>query len=190
MPTAVAIPCPSGPVVVSTPGVWPYSGWPASRAPLPEGLDVIEADIAAGEIQQCIEQHRAMARRQHEAVAVRPIVVRRVEFQEAREQHGGDIGHAHGQAGMAGLRGLDGVDREEADGVGEIVVRDRGRGRLRRGRRCSSDPPLVHFRFRLRSISCMISGVRISCIARSSFAPGHTIELARDIQLCGSIESR
>jgi hypothetical protein len=26
MPTAVAIPCPSGPVVVSTPSVWPYSG--------------------------------------------------------------------------------------------------------------------------------------------------------------------
>ena len=29
IPTAVEMPCPSGPVVVSTPGTWPYSGWPA-----------------------------------------------------------------------------------------------------------------------------------------------------------------
>ena len=29
MPTAVEMPWPSGPVVVSTPGTWPYSGWPA-----------------------------------------------------------------------------------------------------------------------------------------------------------------
>ncbi len=28
MPTAFAKPWPSGPVVVSTPAVWPYSGWP------------------------------------------------------------------------------------------------------------------------------------------------------------------
>ncbi|OHB34178.1 MAG: hypothetical protein A2882_01465 [Phenylobacterium sp. RIFCSPHIGHO2_01_FULL_70_10] len=33
MPTAVAIPWPSGPVVVSTPGVWPYSGCPAVVEP-------------------------------------------------------------------------------------------------------------------------------------------------------------
>ncbi len=33
----------------------------------------------------------------------------------------------------------------------------------------------------LRSISCRISGVRMSCIARSSFDPWITIELARDL---------
>ena len=33
MPTAVAIPCPSGPVVVSMPSAWPYSGWPAVFGP-------------------------------------------------------------------------------------------------------------------------------------------------------------
>ena len=37
MPTAFAKPWPSGPVVASTPGVRPYSGWPGvRRAPLPE----------------------------------------------------------------------------------------------------------------------------------------------------------
>ena len=33
MPTAVDIPWPSGPVVVSTPSVWPYSGWPGVFEP-------------------------------------------------------------------------------------------------------------------------------------------------------------
>ena len=32
-PTAVEIPWPSGPVVVSIPGAWPYSGWPAHGEP-------------------------------------------------------------------------------------------------------------------------------------------------------------
>ena len=33
MPTALATPWPSGPVVASTPGVRPYSGWPGVREP-------------------------------------------------------------------------------------------------------------------------------------------------------------
>ena len=33
MPTALPMPWPSGPVVVSTPGVWPCSGWPGVRLP-------------------------------------------------------------------------------------------------------------------------------------------------------------
>src|SRR5579872_2241279 len=33
MPTALANPWPNGPVVVSTPGVWPYSGWPGVLLP-------------------------------------------------------------------------------------------------------------------------------------------------------------
>ena len=33
MPTALPMPCPRGPVVVSTPGVWPNSGWPGVREP-------------------------------------------------------------------------------------------------------------------------------------------------------------
>ena len=45
MPTVVAIPWPSGPVVVSTPEVQRYSGWPgALRVELAEVLDVVEGD--------------------------------------------------------------------------------------------------------------------------------------------------
>ena len=43
---------------------------------------------------------------------------------------------------------------------------------------------------RLRSISCRISGVRMSCIARSSLLPGTTMELARDMKLSWIIDSR
>ena len=32
-PTPMAMPCPSGPVVTSTPGMTPRSGWPAQREP-------------------------------------------------------------------------------------------------------------------------------------------------------------
>lgn len=33
MPTVLATPCPRGPVVISTPVVWPYSGWPGHFEP-------------------------------------------------------------------------------------------------------------------------------------------------------------
>ena len=33
IPTPIANPCPRGPVVASTPGVRPYSGWPGVRLP-------------------------------------------------------------------------------------------------------------------------------------------------------------
>ena len=78
--------------------------------------------LVAGEMEQRVEQHRAVAGREHEAVAVGPGRIGRIEFEEAREQHGRDIGRAHGQAGMAGLRLLDRVHRQRADGIGHAVV--------------------------------------------------------------------
>jgi hypothetical protein len=44
-----------------------------------------------------------------------------VEFQELGEQHGGDIGRAHRQAGMAGIGLLDGIHRQRADRIGHTV---------------------------------------------------------------------
>ena len=138
MPTALARPCPSGPVVVSTPGVWPYSGWPAVFEPSwRKRLICVERHRRiAGEIEQRVEQHRAVAGRQHEAVAVGPGRIGRIEFQELREQDGGDVGGAHRQAGMAGFRLLDRVHRQRADGVGHARMGDGGNRRpLARGAR-------------------------------------------------------
>ena len=89
------------------------------RAELAEALDLVERHRRiAGEIEQRVDQHRAVAGREHEAVAVGPGRIGRIEFQEAREQDGGHVGGAHGQAGMAGFRLLDSVHRQRADGVG------------------------------------------------------------------------
>ena len=121
---------------------------------------------------------------QHEAIAIRPGRVGGIEFEEARKQDGRDVGHAHRHARMTGLRLLDGVDRQEADRVGHFRVRNVGRLAMR------DESGSVHVVRLLRSISCRISGVRMSCIARSSFAPWITIELARDMKLCGIIDSR
>ena len=133
MPTAVARPWPSGPVVVSTPGVWPYSGWPGVFEPSWRKCLISSMRHAsiAGQMQQRVEQHRAVAGRQHEAVAVGPVRIGRVELQELREQHGGDVGHAHRHAGMAGLGLLDGIHGERADGVGHAVMGHARIGSLR-----------------------------------------------------------
>ena len=98
------------------------------RAELAEALDLVDRHLlVAGEIEQRVEQHRAVAGGEHEAVAVGPGRIGRVEFQEVREQHGGDVGRAHRQAGMAGLRLLDRIHGERADGVRHAVVFARAR---------------------------------------------------------------
>ena len=40
-----------------------------------------------------------------------------MEFEEPGKQHGGDIGHAHRQAGMAGIGLFHRVHREDTDGI-------------------------------------------------------------------------
>jgi hypothetical protein len=86
---------------------------------LAEILQVVDRQLVAGQVQQRIEQHRAVAVGQHEAVAVGPLRVGRVVAQVAVPQHFGDLGHAHGRAGMAGIGLLHAVHGEGADGVGQ-----------------------------------------------------------------------
>ena len=87
-------------------------------------ISSIVIGLVAGEIEQGVDQHRAVARRQHEAVAIRPFRIGRIEFQELREQHGRDVGRAHRQAGVAGFGLLDRVHRQRADGVGHFRMFD------------------------------------------------------------------
>ena len=125
------MPCPSGPVVVSTPEVRWYSGWPAAvGVQLAERLDVVHAhrglaqDLVLGvyglhprQVEQRVEEHRRVAGREHEAVAVRPDRIGGVEPQKALPQRVGDGGHRHRRAGMARVGLLDGVDRQRPDRV-------------------------------------------------------------------------
>ena len=73
-------------------------------------------------MQKRVKQLRAMPRRQHEAVAVRPIGMRRIMFEKLREQDGRHIGGTERHAGMARLGLFHRVHRERADGVGHVPV--------------------------------------------------------------------
>jgi hypothetical protein len=81
-------------------------------ADVAEALDLIDRHVrVAGEVKQRVKEHRAVAVRDQEAVAVDPVRVRGVEAHEIGEQHRSDIGHAHGHAWMAALGLLDCVHR-------------------------------------------------------------------------------
>jgi hypothetical protein len=87
--------------------------------------DLIQRDVlVAGQVQQRIQQHRAVAGRKNKTVAVGPPRVGGVELQELREQHRGDVGRPHRQAGMAGFGLLDGVHRQRANRVGHTGMID------------------------------------------------------------------
>ena len=74
--------------------------------------------FVSGEIQQRVDQHRAMARRQDETVTIRPLRRGCIKFQVFFKQHRGHIGHAHRHAGMAGIGGVNGIQRQGANGRG------------------------------------------------------------------------
>ena len=122
--------------MVSTPDVQRYSGWPAAlRVELAEVLDVVELHrqlaerlvvgvdrLHAREVQQRVEQHRGVARGQHEAVAVGPDRVLGVEAQEPLPELVGDRRHRHRRARVARVRRLDRIDRQRSDRVDAQLV--------------------------------------------------------------------
>ena len=92
----------------------------AARAEVAEGAHLLDADaLVAAQVQQRIQQHRAVAVGQHHAVAVGPGRVGRIELQVPRVQRRGDLGHAERHALVAFAGAHDGVDGEKADGVGQ-----------------------------------------------------------------------
>ena len=93
-----------------------------SAAELAELLDVVEAEVVAGEIEQAVEQHRAVARGQHEAVAAEPLRILRVVAHEARVEQVSRGRHAHRQSAVAGVGLLHGVDGEHANRVDAGLV--------------------------------------------------------------------
>ncbi len=99
------------------------------RLELAEVPDVIDAHaLEAGEIEQGVEQHGAVTGGQHEAVAVGPVRIGGVELQEARPQHGCDVGHPHRQARMPGIGRLHRINRQRPDGIGHSPLLGDGSG--------------------------------------------------------------
>ena len=101
----------------------PILGMPGrSAAELAKMLDVVERDLVAGEIKQAVQQHRAVACREHEAVAPEPFRILRIVAHEPRVEQVADGSHAHRQSAMAGVGLLDRVDRQHANRVDAGLV--------------------------------------------------------------------
>ena len=107
---------------------------------LAEALDVIEAHrelaerlvlrvhrLDPGEVQHRVEQHGGVAHRQHEAIAVGPDGVVRVEAEMPLPEGVGHRGHGHGGPRVAGVGLLDGVHGQRPDGVDAELI-DVGHG--------------------------------------------------------------
>ena len=84
------------------------------------GDDLVDRHVGrAGEEEERVEQHRAVAGRQDQAIAVRPFRVGGVELQEFLEQQRGDIGKAQRQAAMAAGGLFNRIHAQGPNGIGE-----------------------------------------------------------------------
>jgi hypothetical protein len=86
-------------------------------APLPELLDLFERQVIAGEVQQTVQQHGPVTGGKNEAVAVKPVGMGRIVFEEACPE---DICHGRGaqrQSGVSAVGLLHRVDGQETDGI-------------------------------------------------------------------------
>ncbi len=71
------------------------------RAPLAEPRQLVEREVVAGQVEERVEEHRGVPRRQDEAVAIRPLGVRRGVSEETRPEHVRHRGGAHRGAGVS-----------------------------------------------------------------------------------------
>ena len=92
---------------------------------LAEMLQFLDRQVVAGEVQEAVEQHRAVAVGQHEAVASGPFRIGGVVAEMMAPQDLGDVGHAHRHTGVAGVCLLDGVHRQKPQRVGQHPGRRR-----------------------------------------------------------------
>ncbi len=86
-------------------------------APLAKALDLLQWQVVAGKVQEAIEQHRAVPRREHEAVAIEPRGVARVVLEHAHPQRVGHGCRVERQARVAAIGLLHRIDRQEAQGI-------------------------------------------------------------------------
>ena len=91
-----------------------------ARVPLAEALELGHRKIMARQVQQGIQQHRAVPVRQHEPVTIEPARIGRVVAKEVVPEHLGDVGHAHRHAGVARVGLLDGIHGQRTNGVGKF----------------------------------------------------------------------
>ena len=104
MPTAFATPCPSGPVVSRRRRSRKTPDARASASPARgSSLHLLDRHLRiAGEMQPRIKEHRAVAGRENEAVAIEPAGLIGIVLESLAVKHGTDLGAAEGKTEMTG----------------------------------------------------------------------------------------
>ena len=88
---------------------------------LTETLQLFHRQVVAGQVQQRVNQHGAVAVGLHETIAVCPFRIGRIVAQVMVPQHLGDFRHAHRCAGVAGVGLLYGIHRQHANRAGDVI---------------------------------------------------------------------
>ena len=86
-------------------------------APLAEGLEVVERQVVARQVQKAVEQHAAVSGRQDEPVPVGPVRIAGIVLEMALPEHVGHRGGPEGKARMSRVGLLNRVDGKGADRV-------------------------------------------------------------------------
>ena len=95
------------------------------RSELTEALQLCDGHaLFAGQIEQGVKQHRAVAGGQDKTIPVRPVRGSGVIFEHFRKEHGGEVGGAHGQPRMTRFRLFHRIHGEHANGIGHFVMGD------------------------------------------------------------------
>ena len=139
---------------------------------LAEVLDVVDGEVVAAQVQQRVQQHRAMTIGEHEAVAVEPGGIGRAVLEVRRPQGHGNVGHAHRHAGVAGLRLLDGIHGQHTHGVGHAA----GGVGLRKGGPAGADEGFgravqMHVIDLGHTVGPSCLGRGVVCVVGEGFAP-------------------
>ena len=93
-----------------------------ARAELPELTDVVELETVTGEVEHRVEQHRRVARREHETVPIGPVGIGRVVFHDARPEHVRERRQGHRRPRVTGIGLLHGIHREPTNHVDRALV--------------------------------------------------------------------
>ena len=92
-------------------------------APLAEILELVHPQREPCEVEERVEEHRAVAVRQHETVPVDPFRSVRIDHQESAPQDDGDVRHPHRHARVTRVGFLDPVHGEALDGVDSKLLK-------------------------------------------------------------------
>lgn len=92
---------------------------------LAERLEIVEREVIAREVQQRVQECRAVPGAEDEAIAIEPLRIGGIVTQVPCPQGVGDGRGTKRQAGMSRVRLLHGIDREKTDGVDVKFFRGR-----------------------------------------------------------------